>query len=457
MKPNILLIMSDEHDPAVSGAYGNPIAQTPTLDRIARNGVTFENAYCNSPLCVPSRMSFCTGRYVTRIGAFDNWFALASHEPTLAHMVRKSGYTPYLTGKMHFLGPDNEHGFELLPASYPHPVKRCGKWRDFADEDCNTRDRDRRFADFGAFESSKTIEHDLPITRDCVDFLHARKGQSDRTPYFLIAGYSSPHFPISVPEELLEKYRGRVPDPVIPEGHIESLPIHLQHIRRHFGVVETDPDLVRLGRESYYALVEWLDGEIAKILQALDESGEADNTIIIYTADHGEMLGEHGMWWKCNFFEQSSRVPLIVSWPEKCTGGQRHTQVCSLIDLSATILEMSGAEVPRWFDGDSLIPMLENTDAEWKDEAYCEYLGHGIPSPMLMLRRGQYKLNWYHQGGLELYDLESDPGEFNNLANDPAQAERIRQMQERMFAILGKTPEELDAQVRLSQEIRRAR
>jgi choline-sulfatase len=458
-KPNILLIMSDEHDPAVMGPYGNAIVQTPTLDRLAQQGVTFDNAYCNAPLCVPSRMSFCTGRYVSRIGTYDNHTTLPTHETTIAHMVRNAGYRPLLAGKMHFMGPDIFHGFDLLckaEMKIPHPGSR---WRRLDDQSVNVAERDRRFAMFGPWddggEPAKGMRHDLPITKSCTEFLRQRPSQEgEKEPFFLVAGYVSPHFPLAAPKRLVDLYKGRVPDPVIPEGHLESQPPHLQHLRRAFGVVETDPEQVRLGRECYYALVQWLDEEIAKVLQALEESGEADNTIIIYTSDHGEMLGEHGLWWKSNFYEQSSRVPLIISWPKRWGANQRRKGVCSLVDLSATILDMAGESVPEWFNGNSLVPLLEDPSAPWKDMAYCEHLAPNVPAPMVMLRRGRYKLNMYHGDGRELFDLEDDPSEFKNLAADPAYATLIQELEQEAIGMAGKSLEQIDAEVRFSQEVR---
>ena len=180
--------------------------------------------------------------------------------------------------------------------------------------------------------------------------------------------------------------------------------------------MDFDEELVRRARAGYYGLISYLDEKIGQLLDALEARGQLENTVVIHLSDHGEMNGEHGMWRKSNFYEASARVPLQIAWPGHLPAGQRLPQVVSLVDVVATMLEMAGVEAPVSLDGDSLAGLLQGQDADWKDEAFAEYCGHGVTAPMAMLRRGRYKFNYSLGDPPELYDLQGDPGEFHNLA-----------------------------------------
>ncbi len=242
--------------------------------------------------------------------------------------------------------------------------------------------------------------------------------------------------------------------PEIPDGLLESLPRNYQDIRRGFGVVETDPELVKRGRELYYALTHWMDDQIARVLKALEGSVDADNTIIIYTSDHGENIGEHGMWWKNCMYEHGARVPLIVNYPSRWHGNQRRTQACSLVDLVQTIADVAGAELPAKCDGDSMVPWLDVPGYAWKDFALSEYYAHNISSGFVMVRQGDYKYVYHtpadenHPAERELYNLKDDPGEFKNLADDPEHKQLIESMHQQMLEELGEHPDDTEQRAR---------
>jgi choline-sulfatase len=178
--------------------------------------------------------------------------------------------------------------------------------------------------------------------------------------------------------------------------------------------------MVRRGRAGYYALITYLDEKIGRLLDALEESGQRENTVVVHFSDHGDMNGEHGMWRKSNFYEASARIPLQISWPGQLPAARRIRPVVSLVDLVATIVDLAGADQDLPLDGDSLLPLINGRAPAWKDEAFCEYLAHGVERPMAMLRRGRYKLNYSLGDKPELFDLQEDPHEFNDLALDPA-------------------------------------
>ena len=455
-RPNILCIMSDEHDVGVAGCYGDPVVRTQNLDRLAAEGVTFDAAYTTSPLCVPARLSFTAGKYVSRCGAWSNDCWLPSDEyPSLPRILNAAGYESWLGGKMHY-DATRRYGFRDL-YDFPHgqnkSVKRGrGERLDPDHLPTGARSWAERSAEFYPADDSKVLAKDRAVTKHCGEFLRTRKASDP--PFFLLAGYLAPHFPMIVPEEYAARYRGKVPEPDLPEALIERLPTNYKALRAGFGLTETDPDVVRRGRELYWALTDWLDDEIGKLLDALGASAVAGNTVVIYTSDHGENKGDHGLWWKNNMYEHAARVPLIVHWPERWAGGQRRNGACSLVDLVQTIAELARADAPDDWNGESMLGYLDDPAVTWRDLAVSEYYGHNICSGFAMFRRGPWKyvyhcrMNAAHGPERELYNLADDPKEFVNLAAHPEQSERLSQMHAALVAELGREPDEAEAECR---------
>ena len=266
--------------------------------------------------------------------------------------------------------------------------------------------------------------------------------------------FIAPHFPYIVPQRFWDMYPPAEMDlPLIPEGHLENLHPMARRIRRMFGFPQFPDEVVRRARAGYYALISYFDEKIGGLLDALEATGQRENTVIIHLSDHGDMNGEHGMWRKSNFYEASARVPLQIVWPGHIAGGRRLSEVVSLVDVSATVCEIGGDECNLPLDGDSLLPLLAGDGANWKDEAFSEYLAHGSDRPMAMLRRGRYKLNYSWGDPIELYDLEADPGEFKDLSNDRAYRDLVDEMKADLLADWD--PADLDRQVRASQRQQR--
>ena len=448
-RPNILIIMSDEHDPAVTGCYGNRLVRTPNIDRLAARGITFDCAYTNSPLCVPSRLAFTSGKYVSRVGAWSNACWLPSDDiPSIARIMTAAGYDSLLCGKLHY-DATRRYGFTEIGGNMNRSRKTGkGNRRAADDERISTNSRDGRFAQFHAGESSSVLKHDQKVTAGVLEFLRKR-GAGDK-PFFLFAGYLAPHFPLIVPERFWKPYEGKIAMPELPTGHVASQPLNYHHLRRGFGVVETDPRIVRLGRELYYGLTQWLDVEIGNVLAALNRSGLADNTVVIYTTDHGENLGEHHLWWKNCMYEHAARVPLVAAWPGRWKGRERRTAACSILDVVHTIAELGGADAPDDWNGQSLCRWMDDPAAPWKDMAVSEYYAHNIASGYAMLRQGRYKYVYHtppdakHPAECELYDLAADPKEFTNLARRPQQKDRIGSMHAMLVKELGRHPDETE-------------
>jgi len=429
-KPNILLIMSDEHNV----------------------GVTFDAAYCNSPLCVPSRLSFTAGKYVSRLAAWSNdcWLVSGDHTPSLPRILNAAGYESLLCGKMHY-DATRRYGFREI-AKIGNRARKTGKGaRRKADNLKPQPGLSGRFDKFHPGESG-VLKHDRQVTKGTLEFLASRK-KSDK-PFFLLAGYLAPHFPLIVPEKYWTPYKGKVPMPKIPAGHLESQPRNYKHLRIGFNMEDVPARIVREGRELYYGLTQWLDDEVGKVLEALGDSEVADNTVVIYTTDHGENMGEHGLWWKNCVYDSAARVPLMVSWPARWAGGQRRTGACSLVDLVQTLAELAGAETPDDWDGESMVDWLDDPNTKWRDIAVSEYYAHNIASGYAMIRMGRWKYTYHtpadanHPAERELYDMQADPGEFTNLAALPAHAARIATMHKTLIAEVGAHPDKTETRCR---------
>ena len=449
-QPNILIIMSDEHAPMYSSVYSHPTVQTPNMERLAREGATFDAAYCNSPLCMPSRMSFLTGRLVHKIATWDNWTPMRSDQATWAHRLRAVGYDVVLSGKQHFGGADQYHGFQRqlardLHAERYHPIH---SW----DDGIVKAEAPWHEVYQAGPGMSEELEVDDLVQERALEFLRdpARRDK----PWALNVSFIAPHFPYIVPQRFWDMYPPDEMDlPEIPEGHLADLHPMAQRIRTMFGFPQFPDDVVRRARAAYYALITYLDEKIGELLDALEETGQRESAVIIHLSDHGDMNGEHGMWRKSNFYEASSRVPLQIAWHGRIKGGRRLPEVVSLVDLCATICDIAGDECDLPLDGDSLLPLLTGEPADWKDEAFCEYLAHGSDRPMAMLRRGRYKLNYSWQEPVELYDIEADPGEFHDLAREADFQDVIAAMKADLLADWD--PAALDKQVRASQRQQR--
>lgn len=447
-QPNILFIMSDEHAPHFTGFHDHPLVRTPHLDRLAARGTVFEHAYCNSPLCAPSRMSLMTGRYIHNIGSWDNSTPLPTDTITWAHLLRAAGYDVVLAGKQHFVGPDQLHGFRAQLARDLH-AERAHPTFDWSN---GTQTAPQPWPGLAQAGPGQTIEIEVDDRAEAAALTYLRDPERRDGPWALNVSFIAPHFPLIAPPEYWEQYlEARIDLPLLPPGHLAAQHPAIQRMRRMFGMPdEVEEGLTRRGRVGYYGLITYLDDKIGRLLAALAETGQRENTIVVYTSDHGEMAGEHGMWRKSNFYEQSARVPLVLAGPG-IPVGRRIPAVVSLVDLIATIVDLGGGKPITPLDGTSLLPPLRGA-GEWPDEAFSEYLAHGVARPMAMLRSGRFKLNHYLDERPELYDLEADPGEFTDLATSPEHAHVLDTLRERLLARWN--PIVLEQQVRRSQQER---
>lgn len=438
-RPNILVLMSDQHSRHALGCYGNPVVRTPNLDRLAAEGMRFNAAYCPSPLCVPSRMSFMTSRLPSRNRVWTNRHILSSAIPTWAHVLGAAGYETTLVGRMHFVGPDQRHGFELRPLgeySARHPgVPEAGgpRWTRFPG---STSGQCRRAVEIAGTGTTTYQWFDERVTDTACRFLTERARASDRRPFAAVAGFVLPHCPFVAPADLFEYYRERVDIPAVEERQPESI----LRWRASRGVLEPplNEERIRIARAAYFALCEYHDSLLGRILDCLDETGLAEDTLVVYTSDHGEMAGEHGCWWKSNYYEGSVGVPLVFRLPGVIPETSECDVICNLMDLGPTFAAAGGVDPPAGTDGRSLWTWARAEHASgWRDETFSELVDSltGL-APSRMVRSGRWKL-WLHADVEEpnpaLFDLMNDPAELCDLADEPSVADVRERLIERLL------------------------
>ncbi|MDE0058877.1 MAG: choline-sulfatase [Defluviicoccus sp.] len=459
-RPNLLLIMADQLAPQVLRAYGGSRAMTPNIDRLAEQGVVFENAYCNFPLCAPSRVSMLSGRLPSRIGAFDNAAEFPVSVPTFNHYLREAGYRTCLAGKMHFVGPDQLHGYEerVTTDIYPSDFLWSPDWRLEDESWLEWYHSMRAVLDAGPHRRSVNVAYDDEVAFEAIRWLHERA--DDDRPFALTVSFISPHDPYLAPPPWWERYRGVEMDrPAVADIQLENRD---PHSRRHWFLTGRhrdavgEPDVLRM-RRAYCAVTGYVDAKVGELLRTLDGIGAADDTMIVFASDHGDLLGERGMFFKMSFFEWSVRVPLIVHAPFAFAPGRVAANV-SLLDLFPTLLEAAGdgalPELAAPVDGRSLAPLASTSGApDWPDLVCAEYTAEGARAPQLMVRQGPYKLIAGRGDPPMLFDLGADPDERHDLARDPASAGRRAELE----AVVAETwdVDALDRAVRQSQAARR--
>lgn len=430
MKPNIVIIQADQMAAQALGAYGDTAAKTPHIDALAEQGAVFDRAYCNTPLCAPSRASMMTGRLPSEINCYDNGADFASSIPTFAHHLRATGYHTALIGRMHFIGPDQEHGFEqrLTTDVYPADLDMVPQW----DRPMDQRLQWYHDADsvFTAGPSQATVQLDFDdevgfrTLRHLNDRVRANQAAGVDQPFLMVTSFIHPHDPYEPPKEHWERFQDqRIPDPKHPEVPDVKQDPHTHRLRVMSGFDQRDPSLenVRKARRSYYAAVSYIDDQVGRIRDKLKELHLLDNTVIIVTSDHGDMLGEKGLWYKMSPYEQSARVPLIVYGPDHLIPKGRYANPVSLIDLLPTVLELANAEDPALTGLSLLETARRETTGQTKPEdrdVVVEYLAEGTHAPQITLVRGRYKYVACPGDPEQLFDLERDPDELTNVAAD---------------------------------------
>ncbi len=422
-KPNILFIIADQMAAQFLSAYGHGVTKTPNIDRLAKSGVVFENAYSSSPLCAPARATIMNGLLPSRTGVYDNAAEFPSSIPTWAHYLRLQGYKTCLSGKMHFVGPDQLHGLEerLTTDIYPADFGWTPDWRLKQERIEWWYHNMTSVLQPGIAEITNQLEYDDEVAflavRKIFDYARFEPGK----PFCLMASFTHPHDPYAARAKYWDLYREEDIDlPRVPAISHNALDAHSQRLydvsaMQDYAVGEAD---IRAARHGYYASISYVDGLIGKLLDALEATGQLDNTVMVFTSDHGDFLGERGLWYKMSYLEPSSHIPLIVCSPKKFKP-RRVREPVSLPDILPTLVDVATngkGELSRPTDGRSLYSLLGGAAEDPNATAWGEYLAEGTVAPMYMLRRGPWKYIYCPTDPEQLFNLVDDPNELNNLA-----------------------------------------
>jgi choline-sulfatase len=429
---NILFVMADQLSPHALPPYGNEAVKAPNIARLAEEGVVFEHAYCNSPLCAPSRASMLSGRLPSQIGVYDNGAEFPASVPTLAHRLRSLGVRTCLAGKMHFIGPDQLHGFEqrLTPDIYPAGLHWIPDWEAAPSDRLPWYHDMTSVFDAGVSQATLQLDYDEEVSFRSVRAIYDLARAGDDRPFLLIASFSHPHDPWEIPAEYWDRYEDTAIDmPSVPSMSDGELDPHSRRVRAMCGGTGLDvPDEVVIkARRAHYSAISYVDDQVGRLLEALDAVGLRQDTIVIFAADHGEMLGERGLWYKMSFFEPSATIPLIVSAPGHFAP-RRVSQNVSLLDLAPTFVELArgpAAQADGELAGRSLVPLLQGNGAAGDDIVVGEYLAEGALAPVVMVRRGDLKFVASAGDPDQLYDVAQDPNELANLAGVPERSEDV--------------------------------
>jgi arylsulfatase len=460
-RPNVLLICTDQQRFDMIGAAGNPAVSTPHLDRLAEQGVVFENCYVQNPVCAPSRASLMTGQYVSAHGLHANGVDLAPDKELFTKRLADAGYDCGLVGKLHlgsaFAGrtePRLDDGFRVFRWAHdPYPgssENAYHRWLRARHPDLYASAlEDRR-----KFDTMPTEAHySRWIGDETIDFL--RTDREKDKPFFFVANFFDPHHGFGAPEEYLRRYDDVDLPPLVTRDREldDKPPIQTEASRESYGghargFTSYDEEELHDVRQAYYAMVSLVDDEVGRILGALEDEGLARSTIVVFTSDHGEMLGDHQLMLKGPFmYECAVRVPLVVRWPGVAAPGARRDELVQWVDLAPTVLQAAGAGVPAAVQGESLEPLIRGADPAWRDWALCQYRDSGHPYDpavhVTMLRHDRWKLVVHHGAPAsgrprtgELYDLEADPDELTNLWHDDGARQVRADLQEKLVDVL---------------------
>jgi choline-sulfatase len=441
-RPNLLFLFSDQHAQRIAGCYGDVLGATPNLDRLAAEGIVFDNVYCPSPLCVPSRMSMLTGRYPFEQECWTNDDYLRSDAPTWLHALGSAGYRPVLAGRLHSMGPDQLHGYAERMVGDHSP-----NWGGVPRHDLGVLDKANdpwreSLVRSGVGQSAYQVK-DAETNAAACNYLRshaARQREGKREPFCLTVGYLLPHPPYVSWRDDYDRFKDSISLPLHREPPADVHPWEAWW-RADRGIADVSTELVLRARTAYYGLVHRLDALIGEVLQCVNDCGLADDTLIVYTTDHGDQLGERGLWWKHTLYEDSVRVPLVIRWPGRLPAGERRAHVANLIDVAATMIDALGGRPLPHSHGRSLLPIAASANAQWLDETFCEHCTDVVPAwtggrsaQQRMIRSGRWKLIYYHGYAPQLFDLHDDPAERHDLSRDARVADVRERLLERLLS-----------------------
>ena len=459
--PNFLLIQADQLAANALSAYGNQTVKDPHIRRLADNGIVFDNCYCNLPMCAPSRASMHSGRMPFSIGMYDNACEFHADIPTFCHYLRSIGYRTELSGKMHFVGPDQFHGYErrhtteIYPANFAWTVD-WSKGREYRPTNLTVS----TVIESGPAVRTLQMDYDDEVAFHGVQALYDFARKTDDRPFLLTVSFTNPHSPFVIGEPYWNRYdHDEIESPAVAplaENEMDHLSRNLHYCQARHLFTLTD-DHRRMARHGYYGMISYIDDKVGKLMDVLATTGLAENTIVIFTADHGEMMGERGMWFKQHFFEWAARVPFVVSAPGRFTPSRVAPNI-SLVDVMPTLLDLASDgrfdDYAAPCDGNSLASSVSGDSSTLPDTAVSEFAADGSTGPSRMVRKGPWKMMWLEGEDTLLFNLDDDPLELNDRSTDPEVADVAADLERILFR--GWDPEALRIRIRASQERRLA-
>ena len=449
-RPNILWICTEHQRYDTIGALGNPHIHTSNLDRLVREGVGFTHAFSQNPVCTPSRSSFLTGRYPVTTGCRQNGQNIPADEVLITRVLRDLGYDCGLAGKLHvsaaFDGCERriDDGYRMFEWSHGSTAKHGGDWVRWLER--QGRSFDQVYHPSPVLLSREVSEREYHQTTWCFERALEFIREPRPGPWLVSVNPFAAHDPFDFLREYYQQYDpAGLPLPAFRPGELENkpLPQRAAHESRAGGYRNTTEQQRREMKAAYYATISHIDSELGRVLDELDQSGQRENTLVIFTSDHGDMLGDHGLFAKGAFlYDPAVRVPLIFSWPGRLSNGRRCDALVELVDIVPTLYELLELEIPERVQGKSLLPVLTGETSFHREGVYSEYYNsnpartapHRARTYATMWRDQRYKIVAYHGEELgELYDLEQDPGEFENQWSAPDYAALRFELLKRCF------------------------
>lgn len=437
-KPNVLFLISDDLNTALSG-FGHQQCKTPNLDRLAEEGIKFESMHCQYPVCGASRASLMSGLYPYTNGTMGNGGTLRGNMPdvvTLSQAFMNQGYYAGRVSKIYHMGIPIEivEGTALRddPKSWTEAFNIKAPEQNAPGKKTNWSPKNKTSQAFvGVVSSAGDLAHADGMAADkAIEILDEVKDK----PFFLAVGFVRPHVPLVAPEKYFDLYdQDEMQAPLMPKNDLDDVPQIIRDYKsnKEYGIT---PESHKGLLAAYYASVSYMDAQVGRVLDALEEKGLKDSTIVVFTSDHGYLLGHHGKFQKQHLFEEATRVPFIVSVPWMTSEHGKGTQnLTELIDLYPTLTDLTGIPAPATLQGTSLRPLLEDADSPaWSKDTVFTISRSGGES--LRTKQWRYTQWGFGKSGMELYDLEKDPGEFTNLANNPAYASVVASMKKQLHA-----------------------
>ena len=433
-KPNILILMSDEHRADIAGYNGNTIVRTPTLDALAQKSCVFDNAYAPSPICVPSRQCFMSGQLPKTCGCDGSWMDLKPGYDTFAKRFSQYAYKTTVSGKLHHIGADQMQGWTERLASDTHLLAKYVKgllpeeFKKYQNKILTEKKTNEQYVKEASVAFGPYQAFDARAFNEATSYIEKYFDGNDESkqPLVLKVSFLQPHYPFHTDQEKFDYYHDKVPlytdetcdHPVLSQSQMEA-------------PVSVSDDEIRNTTATYYGMIETIDSYYGSILKSLEDAGQnLDDWIIVYLSDHGEMLGEHGIWEKARFYESSVKVPLMIKMPSNQYAGTRLNQNVNLCDVYSTLCDIADITIPPNLDSRTLLPLISG-DTNWDNETVSQ-IKRGTENHV-MIKHGDLKYQYYGESIPEvLFDLKSDPGEKVNKASDPAYKEAMLTFQNRL-------------------------